>query len=246
MQTRARQRGFTLVELLVVLAIVTLLASLLLPALAGAKEHGRRAKCISNLREIGIAGRLYVNDHEGKYPWHALPSDGGTFGNAAAEGWKNFLALSNELATPQLLVCPSDLKTKSTAMTWTNYASAAYRSNAVSYFAGLDAYEEVPSSFIAGDRSLVGGASDHCGTVATNSVVKCRELKASNPAIRWTNTVHRFLGAIALNDGSVQTTRYKELQELVGSTYRAIYNSEMRSPTGAKISNHILPPRTTQ
>jgi prepilin-type N-terminal cleavage/methylation domain-containing protein len=246
MKKRVQQRGFTLVELLVVLAIIIILASLLLPALAGAKEEGRRAKCISNLRQIALAGRLFVNDHEAKYPWHVAPSDGGTFGPSAAEGWKNFSALSNELGAPQIIVCPSDRKTISTVMTWSDLAKPVNRSNAVSYFVGLDAYEEVPSSFVAGDRSLVGGTADSCGTVATNNIVKCRELKPPNSAIRWTNTVHRFRGEIALVDGSVQTTRSKELQELMASSFQAIYNSEMRSPKGAKISHHILPPRITQ
>lgn len=245
MKKRAHQRGFTLVELLVVLAIIVLLASLLLPALSRAKEEGRRAKCISNLRQIGLAGRLFVNDHESKYPWHVAPSEGGTFGPNAAEGWKNFASLSNELVTPQVIVCPSDSKTISTVMSWSDLAMPANRSNAVSYFVGLDAYEEIPSSFVAGDRSLVGGAADSCGTVATNSIVKCRELKPPNTAIRWTNTVHRFRGAIVLVDGSVQAPRYKELQELMTSTFQSIYNSEMRSPKGARISHHILPPRNT-
>lgn len=64
---RTRRPSFTIVELLVVIAIISILAALLLPALKGARDQGFSAKCISNLKQFGLAQRMYMDDWNGYF-----------------------------------------------------------------------------------------------------------------------------------------------------------------------------------
>jgi len=63
-----RDFAFTLIELLVVIAVIAILAAMLLPALAAAKETGRRIACLNNLKQLSLASRMYVDDNQGTYP----------------------------------------------------------------------------------------------------------------------------------------------------------------------------------
>lgn len=69
-----RRRGFTLLEILVVIGIVVLLAAILLPVLARVREKGRQAACLSNLRQLGAAMQMYLQDYE-RYPHAIDPAD---------------------------------------------------------------------------------------------------------------------------------------------------------------------------
>src|SRR5262249_29498649 len=65
---RACSRGFPLIERLVVIAIIAILASLLLPALARAKEHAQITRCVNNFKQVALALRMYVDENRETFP----------------------------------------------------------------------------------------------------------------------------------------------------------------------------------
>ena len=243
----ARWAGFTLIELLVVIAIIAVLAALLLPALARAKEEAKSAKCISNLRQVCLGFKTFALDHDGVFPWRLTPAEGGTYGPNAGLGWKNYLSASNEFSSPEILVCPSDRGTKANASDWSNsahgFSGAANQNLALSYFTGLDTYEELSVTMVAGDRNIGGGKDDDCASVAPFPGVPAVELTATDTTMKWTNSIHGLLGNIAVCDGSVQKTRTPALREIAAEAYRALTSGQFKTAAGTKPSNHILLPR---
>ncbi len=115
-------KGFTLLELLVVIVVIGVLAGLLLPVMSGVREQGRRITCLNNLRQQGIAWYMYLDEHNDCFPAYSDPPNDTqcmetTFGGKAGDS--GFAATSRPLnrylginnTTPaDVFHCPDDIK----------------------------------------------------------------------------------------------------------------------------------------
>jgi prepilin-type processing-associated H-X9-DG protein len=206
-------RALTLVEVLVIIGVVALLAALLMPALARAKAKSRRICCTCHLKQIGLSFRIFATDHSDLFPMRVSTNKGGSQEyTAAADLFRHFRALSNELCTPKILVCPAD--TRQPAPDFVRLGPSN-----VSYFVGLDADETRPQHLLAGDRNLTVN-----GVEVGGGVVELR----TNSMLSWTAAIHQGAGNVLLGDGSVQQITAMRLQE------------HLRSMTGA--TNRLLIP----
>ncbi len=111
-------RGFTLVEVLATIGIIALLAALLFPALATARERSRQTACLSNLRQIGVAVSQYVSDNDEQ---HFTFPTGFLNGVSVNKGWAG--RIFPYLKVPEILHCPSDA---TEATHYPGFAEAAY------------------------------------------------------------------------------------------------------------------------
>ena len=225
-----QKKAFTLIELLVVIAIIAILAALLLPALAAAKRKAQRINCVSNLKQDGVAFRLWEGDNGDRYPMAVGTAYNGakerlyTHGNdptqiPAGYGLTNvFTCMSNELSTPKIIFCPSD----STRSPQTNFAYLTANNLNMSYFVCGDAAETYPQMIMLGDRNVGATSAQNLPATMTNDYSRASTVGIFqwNPAASanyawwaWTAVdMHLRVGNVGMADGSAQQVTISGLQ----------------------------------
>lgn len=224
MRTHGKLRpAFTLVEFLVVVAIVAVLLLLLIPRSTGNRASPNRIRCINNLKQIGIAWRLARGDGD---VYAELPNRG-ELNAATPDGgytYQYFGILSNDLNTPKLLVCPVDERTPHTNfdMLKGNKSPGPFLNNTtVSYFIGRDAQEPLPQMILTGDRNIAAtsAATDYGYSpdpnIATGNFVA---LGTNNSTLGWTLKMHNRVGNILFADGHVETLTSSRLRSCLAAT----------------------------
>ena len=159
LQNRKSRSAFTLIELLVVIAIIAILAAILFPVFARARENARRSSCQSNLKQIALGIKQYVQDYDERYP----PEGAGT---VASPGW----AVSTQpyLKSEQIFQCPSETQGAPSGATLADRGAQAGFSDYYINFnvaSGSDAQLSYVSNTILNGEGSAAGTSNGSGGV---------------------------------------------------------------------------------
>lgn len=227
-------RAFTLVEMLVVIAIIGILAALLLPVLDKSEARAKRIACVNGLTQIGLAFHTFSGDHNGKFPMAVSTNEGGSLeyvksgldaGTIFYTSFRHFQTLSNQLRFPRTVLCPADTRQPAT-----NFP--ALQNDNVSYFVGIQSTFDKPESILAGDRNL-----------ATNTYDQPTILQLGQASrLAWTSELHQFKGNVLFADGHVEQWNNPSLDS---AERESSFNQSLFMPTtagGGDVQLADLPP----
>lgn len=206
----ALQHAFTRTEALGLVAMLSLLIAIVLPALAHDRTRASRIACANNLRQISMGFQLWANDHDELPPWEIAPANGGTMLHTlGANAWLHFSWISNELRTARVLLCPSDTGKLADDFTLgpAGYLNANNRNQSTSYFLS-HAFSGGQSVVFIGDRNLQTPAGfTSCSRFPQVAAVNINNFPG------WDSNLHNQSGNVARFDGRVHQYSNNELRD---------------------------------
>lgn len=205
---KAAFKGFTLIELLVVIAIIAILAAILFPVFGRARENARRSSCQSNLKQVGLGVKQYIQDYDEKFPLAISSTSTSTTQPAGVIfGWAD--AIQPYLKSTQIYQCPSERisptinpnppSASPIVEGYTDYWYNGLLSASVDTASGditnyISSVSEAALPFVsltimAGDGSAAGGnpgsaryRSNGCGNAVSNAIAVPTDGNCTNPS----------------------------------------------------------------
>jgi len=237
-------QGFTQVELIVVVVIGVILVGLQTGCgMAKAKAKAQRIACVNNLKQIGIATRIYATDNQDRFPWQVPAIETGPDGeeimtggtaeyiavSKAAEYWKHFQALSNELSNPKVVRCPRD-RNRNQANSFGETEFGGPTGNlSMSYFIGKASDEAKPNNILSGDRNIeYGDYNNDDDNEGTHQKFGKKFSAKLTPA--WTKSLHQEQGNLLLSNSSCQQISAPRLAQYMIDSSDA--DNELMFPRG--------------
>ena len=245
----ANNEGCSQVELIVVIVIVLILmvgavgAGMLLPALAKAKAKAQRIACVNNLKQVGIATRIYATDNQDRFPWQVPTIETGPDGKEVMTGgtaeylasskyketWKHWQALSNELSNPKVLRCPRD-ENRNQVVSFSDSSFGGENGNlSFSYFIGKGADEAKPNNILSGDRNIMFGKYNTDTDKKAQHIIFKKKFTAKKLP-QWTESLHENQGDLLLSDSSCQQASASRLMQYMIDSSDT--ENEMMFPSG--------------
>ena len=194
-----RSSAFSRLELAIIVLVVVLITFVALSMRKAVRLHADPVECGSNLTHLGLALRLWANDHEDKFPTMVSTNLGGSLEHAeTGRVFRHYLSLSNQLESPLKLVCPAD--SRQASQDWASLTNAN-----VSYFLSLDAVDRDGGMVWIGDRHL----ESHPARTGSLLVL------TPTASVHWGPTLHGEMVGKVMVDGVVHSVGTPELSKLV-------------------------------